>query len=72
MLSPQYQDRQRQYTDPTDELDQLDLKRGAPAGIDVDGAQAAIAGLLVAHHPLPFRGVARIDYLRLAKAPSGS
>ncbi|MCP9001875.1 GTP cyclohydrolase I [Pseudarthrobacter sp. RMG13] len=48
MLSPQFQDRQRQYADPIDELARLDLEQEGRAGIDVEGARAAVAALLVA------------------------
>jgi GTP cyclohydrolase I len=48
MLSPQYQDRQDQYADPIDELGELDLEQEGRAGIDVEGARAAVAALLVA------------------------
>lgn len=58
MPSPQYQDRQSQYADPIDELDRLgasqisglalDLGQESRPGIDVEGAQAAVAALLLA------------------------
>jgi GTP cyclohydrolase I len=48
MLSPQYQDRQGQYADSIDELSGLDLAQEGRAGIEVEGARAAVAALLVA------------------------
>jgi GTP cyclohydrolase I len=48
MPSPQYSARQDHYADPIDELARLHLEQEARAGIDVEGAQAAVAALLVA------------------------
>lgn len=46
MLSPQYQDGQSQYADSIDGLSGLDLAQEGRAGIDVEGARAAVAALL--------------------------
>lgn len=48
MLSPLYQDRQGLYAGPIDELAELDVEQEGRAGIDVEGARAAVAALLVA------------------------
>lgn len=48
MPSPQNSARQDHYADPIDELARLRVEQEAPAGIDVEGAQAAVAALLLA------------------------
>jgi GTP cyclohydrolase I len=47
MLS-QYPARQDEYSAPIGELDRLGLEQAAPAGVDLEGARAAVAALLVA------------------------